>query len=247
MMRIVIFLLLVSNLVFSQDERTWIRGKVLYKNINVVSANVVNNTSGQATITNEDGEFEMKVRLNDRLVFSSVQYEIRSTTIDKDILQKSRLVIDVNEKVTILDEVVVGPENTEKFLDLKKEEFKRVDYIADKSTRIKNEILKAGTFNNGLNFINLYKAIAKSSNKVKLDKKNINSLKYKPSDLIREVYDDSFFVTILGIKKDNISEFLLYCNDRFPSKVLFKKSNEFQLIDFLINQSEKFKKILERN
>ncbi|MGB0486415.1 MAG: carboxypeptidase-like regulatory domain-containing protein [Flavobacteriaceae bacterium] len=246
-MRIVIFLLLVSNLVFSQDERTWIRGKVLYKNINVVSANVVNNTSGQATITNEDGEFEMKVRLNDRLVFSSVQYEIRSTTIDKDILQKSRLVIDVNEKVTILDEVVVGPENTEKFLDLKKEEFKRVDYIADKSTRIKNEILKAGTFNNGLNFINLYKAIAKSSNKVELDKKNINSLKYKPSDLIREVYDDSFFVTTLGIKKDNISEFLLYCNDRFPSKVLFKKSNEFQLIDFLINQSEKFKKILERN
>ena len=246
-MRIVIFLLLVSNLLFSQDERTWIRGKVLYKNINVVSANVVNNTSGQATITNEDGEFEMKVRLNDRLVFSSVQYEIRSTTIDKDILQKSRLVIDVNEKVTILDEVVVGPENTEKFLDLKKEEFKRVDYIADKSTRIKNEILKAGTFNNGLNFINLYKAIAKSSNKVELDKKNINSLKYKPSDLIREVYDDSFFVTTLGIKKDNISEFLLYCNDRFPSKVLFKKSNEFQLIDFLINQSEKFKKILERN
>ena len=247
MMRIVIFLLLVSNLLFSQDERTWIRGKVLYKNINVVSANVVNNTSGQATITNEDGEFEMKVRLNDRLVFSSVQYEIRSTTIDKDILQKSRLVIDVNEKVTILDEVVVGPENIEKFLDLKKEEFKRVDYIADKSTRIKNEILKAGTFNNGLNFINLYKAIAKSSNKVELDKKNINSLKYKPSDLIREVYDDSFFVTTLGIKKDNISEFLLYCNDRFPSKVLFKKSNEFQLIDFLINQSEKFKKILERN
>jgi len=247
MMRIVIFLLLVSNLVFSQDERTWIRGKVLYKNINVVSANVVNNTSGQATITNEDGEFEMKVRLNDRLVFSSVQYEIRSTTIDKDILQKSRLVIDVNEKVTILDEVVVGPENTEKFLDLKKEEFKKVDYIADKSTRIKNEILKAGTFNNGLNFINLYKAIAKSSNKVELDNKNINSLKYKPSDLIREVYDDSFFVTTLGIKKDNISEFLLYCNDRFPSKVLFKKSNEFQLIDFLINQSEKFKKILERN
>ena len=247
-MRLIFVLLLISNFIYTQeDSRTWIRGKVLYKNSNVISANVVNNTSREATITDNDGEFEMRVRLNDRLVFSSVQYEIRSTTIDKDILQKSRLVIDVNEKVTILDEVVVGPENTEKFLDLKKEEFKRVDYIADKSTRIKNEILKAGTFNNGLNFINLYKAIAKSSNKVELDKKNINSLKYKPSDLIREVYDDSFFVTTLGIKKDNISEFLLYCNDRFPSKVLFKKSNEFQLIDFLINQSEKFKKILERN
>ena len=146
-------------------NRTWIRGKVLYKNSNVISANVVNNTSRQATITDGDGEFEMLVKLNDRLVFSSVQYQIRSVVINKEILQKSRLVIDVNEKVTVLDEVVVGPENTEKFLDLKEEEFKRTYYNFDKSSKIENQILKAGTFNNGLNFINLYKMIAKSTSK----------------------------------------------------------------------------------
>ena len=130
-MRLIFVLLLISNFIYTQeDSRTWIRGKVLYKNSNVISANVVNNTSREATITDNDGEFEMRVRLNDRLVFSSVQYEIRSVVIDKDILQKSRLVIDVNEKVTVLDEVVVGPENTEKFLDLKEEEFKRIDYMA---------------------------------------------------------------------------------------------------------------------
>ena len=38
-----------------------------------------------------------------------------------------RIVIDVNDKITELDEVVVTPENTEKFLDLKEEEFKRYD------------------------------------------------------------------------------------------------------------------------
>jgi hypothetical protein len=247
-MRLIFVLLFISNFIYTQeDSRTWIRGKVLYKNSNVISANVVNNTSREATITDNDGEFEMRVRLNDRLVFSSVQYEIRSVVIDKDILQKSRLVIDVNEKVTVLDEVVVGPENTEKFLDLKEEEFKRIDYMADKSTRLKDEILKAGTFNNGLNFINLYKAIAKSNNKDELSDNSISNLNYKPSDLIREVYDDSFFLTSLGINKEDISEFLLYCDDKFPSKVLFKKSNEFQLLDFLIKQSDKFKKILERN
>ena len=143
-MRLIFVLLFISNFIYTQeDSRTWIRGKVLYKNSNVISANVVNNTSREATITDNDGEFEMRVRLNDRLVFSSVQYEIRSVVIDKDILQKSRLVIDVNEKVTVLDEVVVGPENTEKFLDLKEEEFKRIDYTADKSTRLKDEILNA--------------------------------------------------------------------------------------------------------
>ena len=90
-MRLIFVLLLISNFIYTQeDSRTWIRGKVLYKNSNVISANVVNNTSREATITDNDGEFEMRVRLNDRLVFSSVQYEIRSVVIDKDILQKSR-------------------------------------------------------------------------------------------------------------------------------------------------------------
>ena len=62
---------------------------MLYRNSNVISANVINNTSQEATITNEDGEFEIKVKLNDRLVFSSIQYQIRSLVINKEILQKS--------------------------------------------------------------------------------------------------------------------------------------------------------------
>lgn len=235
----------ICNFSFSQSNyRTWIRGKVLYRDSNVISANVINNTSQEATITNKDGEFEIKVKLNDRLLFSSVQYQIRSLIINKDILQKSRIVIDVNEKVTQLDEVVVGPENTEKFLDLKEEEFKKIDYSFDKSTKIENQILRSGRFNNGINFINLYKAIAKSSSN---EDKDLIKLSYKPSNLLREVYDDSFFILNLGIPKENISEFLFFCDEKFPSKFLFKKSNEFQLIDFLVKQSERFRKTLKRN
>ncbi len=233
----------VCNLSFSQsDYRTWIIGKVLYRDSNVISANVINNTSQEATITNQDGEFEIKVKLNDRLVFSSVQYQIRSLVVTKEILQKSRIVIDVNEKVTELDEVVVGPENTEKFIDLKEEEFKKFDYYTDKSTKLENQILQAGRFNNGLNFINLYKVITKSNSK----KEQSDEIIYKPSNLLREVYDDAFFVSSLGIEKENIPEFLAFCDEKFPSKFLLKKSNEFQLIDFLVKQSDKFKKILKR-
>ena len=52
-------------------ERGW---KVLYKNVSVPSA-VINNTSQAATTTNDDGEFEIEVKLNDKLIFSSVQYQ----------------------------------------------------------------------------------------------------------------------------------------------------------------------------
>ena len=120
---------------------------------------------------------------------------------------------DVNEKVTALDEVVVTPENREKFLDLKEEEFKRFDYSSDKSTRVVNVINEQGKLRNGLNFVNLYKLIANTIN----NKSNEESatFNYNPSDLIREVYDDVFFTKSLGIQKDKINEFLIYCDENF--------------------------------
>ena len=156
----ILFLFLSINISFSQnDYRTWIKGKVLYKNVSVASANVINNTSQAATTTNDDGEFEIEVKLNDKLIFSSVQYQIREINITKEILQKNRIVIDVNDKITELEEVVVTPENTEKFLDLKEEEFKRYDYTFDKSTRVSNVINEQGKLKDGINFINLFKLI----------------------------------------------------------------------------------------
>ena len=70
-----VLVILFSSISFGQnDYRTWIKGKVLYKNVNVEGANVINNTSQIATTTNSEGEFEIEVKLNDKILFSSVQY-----------------------------------------------------------------------------------------------------------------------------------------------------------------------------
>ena len=243
---LVILLLISLNITNSQDDyRTWIKGKVLYKNVNVSSANVINNTSQQATTTNDDGEFEIEVKLNDKLIFSSVQYQIRELNITKEILQRNRIVIDVNEKVNELDQVVVTPENQEKFLDLKEEEFKRFDYSFDKSTRVNNVINEQGKLRDGINFVNLYRLI---SNTLKKDsEENQTNYKYNPSDLLRELYDDVFFTKNLLIPNDQINEFLLYCDDNFPDRILLKKDNEFELIEFLVKQSKKFIKSIAKN
>jgi hypothetical protein len=236
-----IFFLIAINFTYSQDDyRTWIKGKVLYKNVNVSSANVINNTSQQATTTNDDGEFEIEVKLDDKLIFSSVQYQIRELNITKEILQRNRIVIDVNEKVNELEEVVVTPENQEKFLDLKEEEFKRFDYTFDKSSRVNNVINEQGKLVDGINFVNLYRLIR---NSIKKDSnENESNYKYNPSDLLRELYDDVFFTKNLLIPNDKINEFLLYCDDNFPDRILLKKDNEFELIEFLVKQSKKFVK-----
>ena len=240
---LILFILFSFNLSFSQnDYRTWIRGKVLYKNVNVSSANVVNNTSQMATTTNDEGEFEIEVKLNDKLIFSSVQYQIRELSITKEILQKNRIVIDVNEKVTELDKVVVTPENQEKFLDLKEEEFKKFDYNRDKSTRVENVIQRQNQLYNGINFVNVYKALSRLV--VSKSKQKNSEVSLKPSDVIVQLFDEFFFINELKTEKDKIGQFLIYCDDNIKTNELLLDKSNFEIMDFLVKSSVNFKKKL---
>ena len=54
-------LLLVSYTLFAQ-KRILIPGKLLYKNTDLVAANVINNTAQIATITDASGEFEIEMK-----------------------------------------------------------------------------------------------------------------------------------------------------------------------------------------
>ncbi|MGB0199143.1 MAG: carboxypeptidase-like regulatory domain-containing protein [Flavobacteriaceae bacterium] len=241
-MRLWLFLgcLCVGNMLSAQqDYRTWLRGKVLYQDSNVVAANVLNTTSEKATITDDNGNFAIEVQLNDELIFSSVQYEIRAIVITKEILQRNRLVIDVREKITQLDEVVISPNRPEAFLNVKEEEFKQFDYTADKSTRVENELLRQNQLYNGVDFVNIFKLLYKSLRPETSEDKTFD---FAPSDVIRQIYPDIFFTSQLNIDPDEIELFLQYCDDRIETKDLLKRENEFQLMDFLIKQSEKFRK-----
>ena len=83
MFRKILFLIFFFQFGFSQ-ERQLIKGKVIYRNIDVPSANVVNNTSQNTTITNENGEFDQTIFSKSRNYknFKSV------TVLNKDLLLK---------------------------------------------------------------------------------------------------------------------------------------------------------------
>ena len=221
---------------FAQD-RVSIKGRLIYRNINVVAANVVNITAQINTITNGEGAFEIPVKNGDEVVFSSVQYMIRTVKITPEIIQKNRLIITINQKINALEEVVVTPDDAEKFLDLKEEEFKGFNYDSDKSTRLENSIVRQGQLKNGINLINVAKLIAKLvSNKTEEEKRNL-----KPSEVLSYVFDKSFFSSDLELKDDQIVGFLEHIDNNLPSQKLLNQSQQFQLIDYLILQSKKYR------
>lgn len=225
-----------------KDGRVPLRGKVLYRNVNVPNENVINTTAEKTTISDDKGEFLIDVKVGDELVFMAVNYQLKIVKITEKDLKRNRLVVEVNEKITELDEVVVTPENQKKFIELKNEEFKETEYEIDRTTEVVNNAqtdIQKG-MQNGINFVNIFKLLTKN---LKKDKSTNAVKKLKMSSVMRQVYDDSFFVKDLGVPQERINQFLEYCDAKVPPQELFKKTNEFQLIDFLVTQSKVFNKL----
>tara|TARA_B110000003_G_scaffold274632_1_gene315077 strand:+ start:2200 stop:2925 length:726 start_codon:yes stop_codon:yes gene_type:complete len=239
MKKIFFLLIILFSITLYSQKREFLKGKLLYKNTNVPAANVINNSAQFATITDSNGEFEIPVLDGDEVIFSSVQYKIRTIKVTSEMIRKRRIIVSVNESITELDEVVVTPGNTEKFLDLKEEEFKGFDYSSDKSTKIENKLTDNRVLSNGIDFVNVTRLILKA-----LSNNNKNKSKIKPSEILPYVFDNVFFLQDLNLKQDQVIGFLEYIDKKIPSEELLKQSQKLQLIDFLIKESEKYIKNL---
>lgn len=238
MFKKIIFLLALAQFSFSQ-ERELIQGKVIYRNINVPAANVINNTSQTSTITNDQGEFEIFAKEGDEIIFSSVQYIIRTVRVNDEILKNKRLIVQINQRVRELDEVVITPDDTDKFLDLKEEQFKGFDYIADKSTKIENILTDNRQVVNGLNFVNIFKLLSSLVD----SKSEEEKLSILPSEALPLILEENFFTDILKLEFFEVNDFLLQLDLDPEIKQLIIKKNQFLLIDYLLNKSDIYKEL----
>ncbi len=239
-----ILLLFTATTLFAQDDgRAVLRGTVLYRNVPVPNQNVINIDTENAVISNDAGEYAIRVKVGDQLAFSAVNYQLEVVEITEAILANERLVIEVNEKVTELDEVVVTPENREKFLEAQNERFSEVEYEIDRSTEVENIALSQQEkgLKDGINFVNIFKALAKMGQKDDPEKRP----RLKMSEVLRQVYDDEFFVVDLKLPQDKIDNFLYYVDDTHPDYSLLLKDNEFELLDFLVNESKAYRSQME--
>ena len=238
MLKKILFFILIIQFSYSQN-RELIQGKVIYRNIDVPAANVINNTAQSSTITNDQGEFEIYAKEGDEIIFSSVQYIIRTVRVNKEILENKRIIVQINQRVRELDEIVVTPEDTQKFLDLKEEQFKGFDYIADKSTKIQNVLTDNRQVVNGLNFVNIFKLLS-SIVDAKSDEEKLNII---PSEVLPYVLEENFFSGVLELESFEINDFLSKLDSDKEMKNLILEKNQFLIIDYLLNKSDTYKNL----
>ncbi|WP_046757286.1 carboxypeptidase-like regulatory domain-containing protein [Kordia jejudonensis] len=242
--KLLLICLLISTMLVAQDaERKILRGKVIYRQVNVVGVNIVNNTTSKGTATNSKGEYEILAKAGDILIFSSVQYTIKEITVTDKIIANNRLVVEVTEKVEELDEAVISPENKEKFLDFQEEEiakYKDYQFADDRYSAVRNEALLQENFQ-GANILGIVGLLLNSIiGKGKKREKEKAIYERTSFNDIRSRYKDDFFTKNLNIPEDQISAFLYYCDDQMPSEDLFTTKNEFLMIDFMVKHSKTF-------
>ena len=238
MLKKIFFFLFVIQFSFSQ-ERELIQGKVIYRNINVPAANVINNSSQSSTITNDEGEFQIYAKQGDEIIFSSVQYIIRTVRVNEEILKNKRIIVQINQRVRELDEVVITPDDTDKFLDLKEEQFKGFDYLADKSTKIENILTDNRQFVDGLNFVNIFKLLSSLVD----SKSEEERLSILPSEALPLILEENFFVNTLELEIFEVNDFLSLLDQDQEVKKLIIQKNQFLLIDYLLNKSDSYKEL----
>lgn len=222
-----------------------IEGRVYSKGGDVAATTVQNISTNRATITDDDGFFQIVANLNDTLLFSAVQFKKKEIVISREILQQRILNVPLEDALTELDEVVVTPYNLTG--DISKDiAILKTDLVVTSSTlglpnayvlpisKAERE-LYAATANPFMSFDPLINAI---TGRTKMLKKRIarNRL-YSRTERVKEFYADSLFRTDLKIPEEKIDDLLYFCEVDSAFQTVVDTHDRFKIWEFIRKKS----------
>ncbi|MFL9845708.1 hypothetical protein [Flavobacterium rhizosphaerae] len=221
------------------QQRELLKGKVITDSVSVSYLTVQNLTTGRATVTDAEAVFTISAHAGDTLFFSGMPIRDLKLVLKKADFKEALFVVRADVNVIMLDEVVVHNLTGNLAVDSKRSNI--AVYKPEFDTRqINKDIISGGGAANGsMNFIAIYKMVAKNKSKIPDTKPYVSD---KPFTVkVRELYEDEFFVKTLKIEKEDIPIFLQYCAPQ-GSDWLLNPKNELQLITYLTDKSSAFLK-----
>jgi len=82
---IYVFIIIFSIKLCAQDKRINILGKVKNDSLLVENVHIINKNSHKGTVSNQFGEFQIPVKVNDTLIFSAIQFGYKELVISVQV------------------------------------------------------------------------------------------------------------------------------------------------------------------
>ncbi|MCR9182808.1 MAG: carboxypeptidase-like regulatory domain-containing protein [Flavobacteriaceae bacterium] len=276
MQKLLLFLIFIVPFVAlsQQIERVEVKGVITAPADEDLEAISIYNVSSQkGTITNDNGEFTIEVAINDRVLFSALQFQKFTVIVDEGIVANRVMKIYVNPAIFQLDEVIVRPHDLTGNIVVDAARIKTSDPLAalnlswedleygfefsdDKSSGVTNSALdktsKMATEHIGtvnlLGFVGLLGETLFKNRKNSAEKRSPLE-RAQISDVsytaIYQRFPKTFFTDLLQIPEISIENFIYFILENGFTTDLLKENNELKLMDFLEKQSKIYLKTSE--
>ena len=251
-----------AHLTFGQEgEVKILQGQVTSEDKDVVGVVVQNTTTKDAVITDLEGNFSIRVSLNDTLVFSAVHFLKKILPVTGNLYQSNFIEVPMEVFVNQLREVVVSP----------------YDLTGDLTKDIDRVILEKDVSAEALNLPNAHRKIPTQSerklqeaasmsvtagggmggagggaslnpiinaitgrtkmlkNRVKIDKT------YAETQRVQGFYADSLFVTTLKIPMERIDDFMYFCEVDEAFQEAVESQDKLRILDIMFQKSRAYR------
>ncbi|HSI70372.1 MAG TPA: hypothetical protein VK941_09085, partial [Gillisia sp.] len=209
---------------YSQEE-ILLKGKLFSNSLDDSSVHIINLTAGTGTVNSSSGSFEIKVKENDILLISSVQFVNEEIIISREIYKTEKLEVTLMEDVNELAEVklrnigLTGNLNTDvASLDIVKDMPVNINFGDIKYSRFEADINDPQAAPDNIAFqqnqvmshpgaasVDLLATANLIGGLLGIKKKQasppVRVVNKLLSQQVREIMGDSFFIKSLGIKE----------------------------------------------
>tara|TARA_R110002073_G_scaffold319700_1_gene494470 strand:+ start:1653 stop:2447 length:795 start_codon:yes stop_codon:yes gene_type:complete len=260
MIKTKVFFLVVFSFIFSSiySQTVEIDG-IIAGNADVENIHVINKTSNKFTTTNMLGAFTIPVKLSDTLVFSSIQYNLKSVLVTFKIITEKEMIVFLEQKVNKLGEVVVGKILTGSLdSDIKNSDAERpIDfydvgipgYTGKTKTQSERRLYEADagkyvTISLGVS-LNLNKILNKVTGRTKKLKERVRKEHNEVLlDKIKANLAEDFFITY-PLDESLRTDFFYFCSEDENFEKRCKNKSNIEVFEFLAKKMTAYKNNLK--
>jgi hypothetical protein len=234
---------LFCQIMFGQNgSRKSLHGQVTNKSLAIESGYVMNINAKSRTFIGPGGLFDILAQPKDTLVFTGLAFQSKKIVLTEKDCEQILFSVPLDLVSNELKEVVVRKDLKVQSLDKNTQKYVDMQFEDDKLSTAKNTVMYSDqTIKYGMDFVRIFKDVKKLLSKNDVKEEEITDIAFV--EYSKANFKPDFFTKTLGLKKDEVDLFLMFCSNDPESKRHLNEDQKFELIDFLINKNAEFKKV----
>lgn len=264
---IILLLCLPLSITAQEESRVVVKGVITAPaGADVEGINIYNISSEQGTISDENGRFNLRVAENDRIQITALQFQNFTLVIRPEDVRTKQLLVYLNPYVNKLGEVILR--NTD-LIGIVESDIRSIktsvfdpdwdlsrdavefgyDFERDRYTGLDGNAAMEALNHDLMPMaqVNISWLVDALFPRKKRSPKEIAYANTMGANTLLEQFDQSYLAKTFGIPQEKVVDFVYFAQENGLSSSMLDKDNRIELLQYLYDQSELYKKLLAIN